>query len=260
MINHFKLLFSGAPQGAQRPRKSSGAQSRLPKLRFGMALCTAFVLLPSLASAQQMLTLKGVPTDADGRVTVGDVFDNAGPLAGVVLGYRNGPSTFLDAATVQSVVGANGGYWANPRGQRRIIITAGADGGASAPAPVAMQRVAQPPNPFGATPAAAMPAPTAPFANIPVAAVPAPASPATAARGPVVVHRSETIDVTWSAAGLSLTMSGIAQKDAAAGEAVAVQNPTSKKMIDAVIIGPGHAVAGPDADRYRNAALQLSSR
>lgn len=208
----------------------------------------AALLLPAVACAQQVLTLRGAPTDADGRVTVGDVFDNAGPLANVVLGYRTGASVILDAATVQSVVGANGGYWDNPRGQRRIIVTAGADGGHT-PLAVAAARPAQPENPFGQSPAAA-PAPRPVTAGTWVATG--------AARGPIVVHRLEMVDVTWSAAGISLTMSGVAQKDAAAGDTVSIQNPASKKMIDAVITGPGHGVAGPGADSYR--ALQLSSR
>ena len=256
MINHFNLFLRGAPEGARLPRTSSGAQSRLPKReRFGVFALAAFaaLLLPSLASAQQMLTLKPAPASTDTQVTVGDVFDNSGPISGVVLGYRNGRAAFLDAATVQSIVGANGGYWANPRGQHRIVVTS-ATAGMTTPA-VPVQRVAQPANPFAAMPNA--PAAATPFGTAAVAAPP-PAAPA--GRGPVVVHRSEIIDVTWSASGLALTMSGVAQRDAAAGESVSVQNPASKKMIDAVITGPGHAVAGPDADHYRAAALQLSSR
>ena len=215
----------------------------------------AALIVPSFACAQQVLTLKGAPASGDSHVTVGDVFDNAGPMAGVLLGYRSGNSAILDAATVQSIVGANGGYWANPRGQHRIVVTATGAGTAPA-APV--QRIAQPENPFASQP---LPAPVAaqPLQAPTAVAMAAPAA-TPAARGPVVVHRMEIIDVTWSAAGMALTMSGIAQKDAAAGESVAVQNPASKKMIDAVITGPGHAVAGPGADQYRAATLQLSSR
>lgn len=226
----------------------------------------AVLILPSLASAQQVLTLKGAPQNGDGHVTIGDVFDNAGPISGVLLGYRNGNSAILDAATVQSIVGANGGYWANPRGQHRIVVTATGAGTAQAASPV--QRVAQPENPFAsqplpAAPAAVGPAPATVAMTVPQAQTQTQTqaqAQTLAARGPIVVHRMEIIDVTWSAAGMALTMSGVAQKDGAAGESVAVQNPTSKKMIDAVITGPGHAAAGPDADKYRSATLQLSSR
>jgi flagella basal body P-ring formation protein FlgA len=226
------------------------------------AAAFAAFLLPSMACAQQMLTLKANPVSGDGKVTVGDVFDNAGPMAGVLLGYRNGANAFLDAATVQSVVGANGGYWANPRGQRRIIVTAGNAATANA-APIAtrVQRVAQPADPFASQPFPIAPAMTASGATGPNAtATPAIAvAPAQPVHNAFIVHRSDVIDVTWSAGGLALTMSGIVQRDAAVGDTVAVQNPTSKKMIDALITGPGHAVAGPGADQYR-ATLQLSSR
>ena len=208
-------------------------------------------LVPAPASAQQVLTLKGAPVSGGNQVTVGDVFDNAGVLRDVVLGYRSGASVLLDAATVQSVVGANGGYWANPRGQHRILVTAGVAAPEEPPA-------AAPRNPFANMPVAAVPATTAPVREAPQPVAALAGAMATAGHGPVVVHRQETIDVTWSAAGVSLTMSGVAQKDAATGDTVTVQNPTSKKMIDAVITGPGHAVAGPGADQYR--ALQLSSR
>ena len=215
----------------------------------------AALFLPAMASAQQMLTLKGAPTNSDGRVTIGDVFDNAGPIAGVLLGYRSGASVILDAATVQSVVGTNGGYWANPRGQHRIVVTGGTSAArtvaSAAPSPAPPQRIAQPENPFPPQPSVASPAvaPATVAAAVPVTAP--------AVRGPIVVHRLESVDVTWSTGGLSLTMSGVAQKDAAAGDTVAV-DLASKKVVDAIITGPGRAVFGPSADSYR--AMQLSSR
>lgn len=264
MINHFAPFFVLRSNATRASRANvRDGQSALPKAKaFGISVLVALAALsiPSLASAQQVLTLKGAPQNGDGHVTIGDVFDNAGPIAGVLLGYRNGNSAILDAATVQSIVGANGGYWANPRGQHRIVVTATGAGTAQVAPPV--QRVAQPENPF-----ASQPFPTASATVGPAPATVAMTPPSAqaqaqtlAARGPIVVHRMEIIDVTWSAAGMALTMSGVAQKDGAAGESVAVQNPTSKKMIDAVITGPGHAAAGPDADKYRSATLQLSSR
>ena len=234
---------------------------RKPFGKMALVALTA-LLLPSVACAQQMLTLKAAPASRDSHVTVGDVFDNSGPLAGVVIGYRTGATVILDAATVQSVVGANGGYWANPRGQRRIMVTA-TGAGSRAPAPAAVEASAssplQPANPFGDTPVTAGGvAPANPFAATATAVPVRTVAAAAPRRADIVVHRTDTIDVTWSAGGLSLTMAGVAQKDAAVGDTVAVQNPTSKKMIDALIISPGHGIAGPGADSYR--ALQLSSR
>lgn len=249
----FGMLFSGTPKGARLPRKGSGAQgskrlARLPKLKSFGAFVLSICLLPCAASAQQVLTLKSAASDGDGRITVADVFDNSGAMGGVVLGYRSGATAILDAATVQSIVGANGGYWANPRGQRRIMVTAGPDGSAST-APMAPRD----PFPVAAPPAAVMPAAAIPAAMQPTA----PINPVAAS--PIVVKRSEIVSVTWSQGGLSLTMDGVAQKDAAAGDLIPIQNPTSKKIIDAVVTGPGEAIAGLAADRFR-ARMQLSSR
>lgn len=214
-----------------------GAQSRLPKAKAfgGFALASLMLFAPSIACAGT-LVLKASPTDSDGRVTIGDVFDNAGAGARVVIGYRNAGNAVLDAATVQMLASRNGMYWDNPRGQRRIIVTEGADGT----------------DPFSeAVPSAAV---------APVAAASAPlAAPVVQVRKTAVVKRSEPVKVTWAAKGMALTVTGIATRDAAIGDAVQLQNPTSKKMIDAVITGPGEALAGPAADQFRS-RQQLSLR
>lgn len=248
----FLLLPSNATQAFPANRRGgrfvTGVAALPKRKRFGVLALVAVgaLIAPLSVHAQQVLTLKSSPTDGDGRITVGDVFDNAGPVAGVVLGYRSGNTAILDAATVQSVVGANGGYWDNPRGLHRITVSQGADGAVGPQAAQqAAQVVRQPPNPF-----ANMPAP-------PPASAPAMAQAVN--HNPMVVKRSDLIDVTWSANGLSLTMSGVAQKDAAAGDLIPVQNPSSKKLIDVVITGPGQAIAGPAAERFR-ANMQLSSR
>ena len=67
------------------------------------------------------------------------------------------------------------------------------------------------------------------------------------------------VAVTWTQNGLSLTLSGPAQKDGAVGDVIQIQNPSSKKMIDAVITGPGRAVSGQAAAQIRNQTF-LSSR
>ncbi len=255
-----------------------------------VSLLAAFCLLaPSVAFADTPITLKAAPTDGDGRITVGDVFDGAAPgQDGIVLGYRNAASAVLDAATVQMVAARNGLTWDNPRGLRSIIVNAGGDGSAAAPAqPASTAPIVQ----------TAMTAPAAKstdvlvfshsmnagdvvqpedmtFAKMPAAGGDVPSDASTiigkvvrypvregavihvsALTSPTVVHRAEAVKVTWAANGLSLTVTGVAQKDAAAGELIQVQNPTSKKMIDAVVTGPGEAIAGPAADQYRSRTL-----
>ncbi|MGN6365471.1 flagellar basal body P-ring formation chaperone FlgA [Asticcacaulis taihuensis] len=198
------------------------------------ALSVILLAVPALANAQTSpapLVLKSSVTDGDGRITLGDVFDNAGQASDVLLGYRQGPTAVLDAAIVQSIAARNGVFWDNARGLRRIIVAAG---------------------------------PETSSGNAPqLATITGPQSPANwgqpSISGPVAVKRSEMVSVTWTQNGLSLTLSGPAQKDGAIGDVIQVQNPSSKKMIDAVVTGPGRAVSGQAATQIRNQTF-LSSR
>jgi flagella basal body P-ring formation protein FlgA len=198
------------------------------------ALSVILLAVPALANAQTSpapLVLKSSVTDGDGRITLGDVFDNAGQASDVLLGYRQGSTAVLDAAIVQSIAARNGVFWDNARGLRRIIVAAG---------------------------------PETSSGNAPqLATITGPQSPANwgqpSISGPVAVKRSEMVSVTWTQNGLSLTLSGPAQKDGAIGDVIQVQNPSSKKMIDAVVTGPGRAVSGQAAARIRNQTY-LSSR
>lgn len=221
------------------------------------------------------------------QITLGDLFDNAGPYAGVVVGTRTGSTAVLDAGTVQAVAAQAGAVWTNPRGLRRIIVASGAPTTSStqtvrAPAAsgnAALNRdVLTFTHPMNAgdivtgedmqySSVVAMTA----GADLPSGAQVAvgkivryPIRQGAIVRltdltSPTVVKRAETVEVTWAANGLSLTMSGTAQKDAAIGDLIQIQNPTSKKMIDAVVTGPGEALAGPAADQLRSNLL-LSSR
>ncbi len=288
-MNIFNFPSFSAP-----PRLSERGTARLLQARGGGVSCLLALALLSFAplahaqDAASPLVLKSSVTDADGTITVGDVFDNAGAYAGVVLGQRSGATAVLDAAAVQATVGRAGAYWDNPRGLHRIIVSQGADGLPSAdPAPVAAS--------VAATPVAAansqvlvfthpmntgdvVQAEDLQFAEV-AALSGGTVSDAQGAIGkivryplrqgatvrlsdltsPTVVHRSEQVEVTWASDGMSLSMTGIAQKDAAAGDLIQIQNPTSKKLIDAVVTGPGEALAGPAADRMRSGLL-LSSR
>jgi flagella basal body P-ring formation protein FlgA len=198
------------------------------------ALSALLLLTPALAHAQTSpnpLVLKSHVTDGDGHITLGDVFDNAAQASDVLLGYRKGATAVLDAAIVQSIAARNGVYWDNARGLRRIIVAAGSETGSG--------NASQP------------------------AAIAGPQSNTNWGRpqisGPIAVKRSEMVSVTWTQNGLSLTLSGPAQKDGAVGDVIQVQNPSSKKMIDAVVTGPGRAVSGQAAAQIRNQTY-LSSR
>ena len=65
---------------------------------------------------------------------------------------------------------------------------------------------------------------------------------------PQVIKVSEMVTVTFSSGGITLSLSGKALNAAAVGETLNVQNTASKKTIQALVIGPGQAVVGPQAD------------
>jgi flagella basal body P-ring formation protein FlgA len=65
-----------------------------------------------------------------------------------------------------------------------------------------------------------------------------------------VIKAGDVVTVTWRDGGVSLALQGKATANAALGEAFAVQNPASKKIVQAVATGPGQALIGPAADRF----------
>ena len=259
-----------------------------------LALALSLLVLPALAHAQDInapLVLKSSVTDGDGKITVADLFDNPGAFGSIVLAQRTGATAVLDAAAVQGVVNRAGAYWDNPKGLHRIIVSAGPDGlpaDDAAMTPVASQSPAQAPaathnqqvlvftHPMNT--GDVVQAEDLQFAEVAAVAsgtvsnaqtaigktVRYPLRQGAAVRtsdltSPVVVKRAEQVQVTWASDSMSLSMTGIAQKDAATGDLIQIQNPTSKKLIDAVVTGPGEALAGPAADRIRQGLL-LSSR
>lgn len=242
----------------------------------------AGLMFTSAASAET-LVLRSVVTDSDGRITAGDVFENADGFEHVVLGVRSGQSATLDAGQVQSAVAREGGYWDNARGIRRILVTVGPDGFA----PVSARSAAA-----VATPAAAQAGRTievlvltrsisageiiqpqdlayqsvqahqagSDLPSSPEAVIGKTARWALREGGvvksreltsPVVVRRSEQVQVEWSNGRMTLAMTGTAQKDGAVGDIIQVVNPTSKKIIDVVITGPGRGAVGPAAQPNR---------
>lgn len=190
-------------------------------------LAAAFALAsPAFADP---VTLKANPADADGQVTLGDVFDGAGAASGVVIGSRSGPSIVFEAGQLQTLARQSGLDWANATGLRRVVVRDAAMApGAAAPATV--QTVASP--------------------------VAAP--PVRAAQGPRVINRNDMVEVAYEAGGIRLTISGRAEGSAAAGQRLTVRNLQSSRIIEAVAVGPGQAVAGPAAQALRT--QQFASR
>ncbi len=264
---------------ARHHRTGGGGQSPLPSVRALGVVAAVLLLTPALALADT-LVLKSAPTDGDGRITIGDVFDNAGAQANVIIGYRTGATAVLDAGTVQMVASRNGATWDNPRGQRRIIVASGADGSApddTQAAPVASVQktslnkevlvyahsmnagdIVQPEDlQFASVQAQAA---TGGLPRDARSAIGKVVRFPTREGGvvhtgdltsPTVIKRAEAVKVTWASNGMALSMTGIASKDGAIGDLIQIQNPTSKKMVDAIVTGPGEALTGPAADELR---------
>lgn len=246
---------------------------------------TAALLLGAGPAFAGPVTLRANPVDDDGRVTLGDLFENAGAASGVVVAQRVGPSVVLESGALQAQAARAGLTWSNPQGLRRIVVRAG---GA---APVATSGSASAPTTRGATvevltyarnlAAGDIVQPedvvwSTVQAHLVQAAGPADAEQAigkTARRAlragapvaardlasPQVIARNDMVEVAYQVGGVTLTVTGRAARNASAGEPVPVLNLQSGRTIDAVAIGPGRAIAGPAASAARAQPQQFAA-
>ena len=236
-------------------------------------LALALLLAAAPAFAAQPVALRAAPTDADGVVTLGDLFEGAGPAASVVLGKATAEGgAVLDAGRVQAQARAAGLSWPNAAGMRRIIVRP-----AGAAAPAALQTAATQAaaaealvyvrslragdvigaddvayGPVNYTPAEA---PDDAEAVIGLAArrpVRAGTPVNTRDLGPArVIAKDDTVNVRFRSDGVSLSLQGKALTAAAVGESVRVQNLQSKTVIEAVAAGPGLALVGREAEALK---------
>jgi flagella basal body P-ring formation protein FlgA len=238
-----------------------------------LAFCAALAASPALAGP---VSLKADVADSDGRVTLGDLFDGAGGAAEVLIASRTGPTVVLDAGAVQAMARRAGLDWSNPNGLRRIVVRGGA--AASAPAGrgnvevLAWARslnageIVQPQDMvWGKAAGAPSDAPRDADAIIGMAARRPLREGATVSLRDVtaqqVIKASEMVQITWSSGGITLSLQGKAMSAAAVGQTFNVQNPVSKKLIEAVATAPGQAVTGPEAQRLKAAgSAQYAAR
>ena len=241
---------------------------------------------PALAGPVSLLP---DPVDGDGRVTLGDLFDDAGAAAGVVVGQRLGATVVFEASQIQAAARRAGLDWSNPQGLRRIVVREGGALPAEASARPAAATVASRP---GATVEVLTYARSLAAGDIvqpsdviwsTVQAHQAPAggpqdadqvvglSAKRALRAgaavtsrdlasPQVIARNDLVEVAYIVGGVELTVTGKATRDASAGEAVPVLNVQSGRTIDAVAVSPGRAVAGPAAQTARANPQQFAAR
>jgi flagella basal body P-ring formation protein FlgA len=226
----------------------------------GLALALACAA-PALAGTPVMLNVDIV--DPDGHVTLGELFDDAGPARDVVVAERKGPSVVLDASALQAFAHRYGLDWTNPQGLRRIIVHGDATGSTSRGHEVLTYahnfvagEIVQPADLIWSKASGApVDAPPGVDAVVGLAAR-RPLREGDAVEihdltAPVVIKAGETVMVTYSDDGITVTLEAKAMANAAAGDTLNVQNTVSKKLIEAVATGPGQAVVGPEALRLK---------
>ncbi len=235
-------------------------------------LAAAAVLIATPAFAGQPVTLKADTANASGIVTLGDLFDGAGQAAGVPVATRQGASVALNANLVQQAARRAGLDWANAEGLRTIVVHGGpalATTSASGVAAkgnvsvltyarnIAAGELVQPADLIYAKVAGASPdAPTDADQVIgQVAKRPLREGAVVQARdigAAMVIKAGDIVTVTYDAGGVTLSLQGKAMAAAGVGEPLAVQNTTSKKVVQTLVTGPGEAVVGPAADQLKS--------
>ncbi len=233
-----------------------------------LVIAIGSLMLCGQAIAGQPVMLITDATDADGVVTLSDIFEGAGSAGQVKVAMRPGQMLVLDAGAIQSLARRSGLDWANAEGIRRIVVRGGTPlGGVAAPRgnidvltyarSFATGEIVQPEDLIWAKAAAALSdAPSDADDAIGLAAKrPLRAGAQVSMHdiaAPQVIKAGDLVTVTFAADGLSLALQGKALSGAAQGDNISVLNPTSKKVIQAVASGPGQAVIGPDADQIRS--------
>ncbi len=251
------------------------------------AATLAISALCAPAHAGTPVTLRMDTTDADGRITLGDLFDGvSGPAANIVVAPRMGPTAVLEAGQVQVSARRAGFDWSNSNGIRRIIVREGQDNGGVSTGGRALAgaargnvevlayarslsagEIVQPQDLVWVKMAGApMDAPRDADAVIGLAAKrPLREGAAVQSRDVAaaqVIKTGDLVTVTYDDGGISLSLQGKAMAAAATGDLFAVQNTLSKKIIQAVATGPGSAAVGPQAQglQARSQPVRFAAR
>ena len=203
-----------------------------------LALLLAALAVASPALAGAPVTLKADASDADGIVTLGEIFDGAGAAGRTPVASRTGASVMLNAQAVRL---------AAARGNVEVLtwarnITAG--------------EMVQPQDLiWGKAALAPVDAPSDPDVMVGQVARRALRSGAAVAARDVsalqAVKANEVVTLSYEGDGVSLALQAKALTGGAVGETISVLNVSSKKTIPALVIGPGQAAVGPAADQLK---------
>lgn len=236
--------------------------------RLVLALLMALAADPAIAGTA--VSLKADTVSADGVITLGDLFDGAGPAGRLAVGQRTGAAAVLDANLVQAAARRAGLDWSNAEGLRRIVVRGPDTASSQSVGPargnvevltyahsLAAGDIVQPQDLIWAKAAAApSDAPRDADQLIGLAARRPLRTGATAGlrdvTAPQVVKTGDLVTVTYEEGGISLALQGKALAAGAVGESLSVQNLNSKKTIQAVITGPDQAAVGPEAERMKS--------
>ena len=244
-----------------------------------LALLLAAFAVASPALAGAPVTLKADASDADGIVTLGEIFDGAGAAGRTPVASRTGASVMLNAQAVRLAAARAGLDWANAEGLRQIVVrnaapTGGAPTGrtptgSATPAAargnvevltwarnITAGEMVQPQDLiWGKAALAPADAPSDPDVMVGQIARRALRSGAAIAAHDVsavqAVKANEVVTLTFEGDGVSLALQAKALTGGAVGETISVQNVSSKKTIQALVIGLGQAAVGPAAEQLK---------
>ncbi|WP_293676300.1 flagellar basal body P-ring formation chaperone FlgA [uncultured Phenylobacterium sp.] len=230
-------------------------------------LAALLVATPAFAGAP--VTLKTDAFDADGVVTLGEIFDGAGAAGRTPVASRTGNSVMLNAQAVRLAAARAGLDWANAEGLRQIVVRSGAPTGLAGPAAargnidiltwarsISAGEVIRPADlVWGKAATAPADAPSDPDMMVGQAARRALRAGAAVTGRDVaalqVVKANEIVTLVYENGGVSLSLQAKALSGGAVGETINVQNVTSKKTVQAVVTGPGQAAVGPAAEQLK---------
>jgi flagella basal body P-ring formation protein FlgA len=203
-----------------------------------LLLASLFLFALSLFSPAhaETVTLRDHAAVAGASITIGDVFENAGPLASRVIAPAPAPgqTMTLPGAVVAAAASASGLDWTPPQNFQGVTVTRGTDPRSSG---IRATLRSSAPQLAGAQSGGVQGGEEAQLTNV--------SAINTAPVANAAVHRGEAALIVYALPGMTLSARARALEDGAAGQDIRFLNLTSNRIIDAVVTGPGAAQAAP---------------